>query len=117
MVWPDTSSIRQESEAGRPSLHGSFGAGKSHFMAVLHLLLEHNASVRSIPELARVCDDNRSVENKKFLLVPYHMIGARNMKSAILGGYVRHDMELHATAPVVSGDVFFDQYGVSRLWN
>jgi chromosomal replication initiation ATPase DnaA len=28
-------------------LHGSFGAGKSHFMAVLHLLLEHNAADRT----------------------------------------------------------------------
>ncbi len=81
-------------------LHGSFGAGKSHFMAVLHLLLEHNAAVRSIPELAKVCDGNRWVENKKFLLVPYHMIGARNMESAILGGYVDHVMELHPTAPL-----------------
>ena len=81
-------------------LHGSFGAGKSHFMAVLHLLLEHNAAVRSIPELAKVCDGHRWVENKKFLLVPYHMIGARNMESAILGGYVDHVMELHPTAPL-----------------
>jgi predicted ATPase len=29
-------------------LHGSFGSGKSHFMAVLHLLLQHNPAVRSI---------------------------------------------------------------------
>src|SRR5690349_7910207 len=53
-------------------LHGSFGAGKSHFMAVLHLLLQHNAAVRNIPELAKVCDGHRWVEDKKFLLVPYH---------------------------------------------
>ena len=29
-------------------LHGSFGSGKSHYMAVLHLLLQHNPAVRSI---------------------------------------------------------------------
>ena len=81
-------------------LHGSFGAGKSHFMAVLHLLLQHNAAVRNIPELAKVCDGHRWVENKNFLLVPYHMIGARNMESAILGGYVDHVMESHPTAPL-----------------
>jgi hypothetical protein len=81
-------------------LHGSFGAGKSHFMAVLHLLLQHNAAVRSIPELAKVCDQHRWVEKKKFLLVPYHMIGARSMESAILGGYVDHVMQLHPTAPL-----------------
>ena len=33
-------------------LHGSFGSGKSHFMAVLTLLLQQNADARSIPELA-----------------------------------------------------------------
>jgi len=33
-------------------LHGSFGSGKSHFMAVLNLLLAGNTQARSIPELA-----------------------------------------------------------------
>ena len=28
-------------------LHGSFGCGKSHYMAVLHLLLQHNPAVRN----------------------------------------------------------------------
>ncbi len=69
-------------------------------MAVLHLLLQHNPAVRSIAELAKVCAKHAWVENKKFLLVPYHMIGARNMESAILGGYVDHVMELHPTAPL-----------------
>jgi hypothetical protein len=80
-------------------LHGSFGAGKSHFMAVLHLLLQHHAAVRSRDELARVCSKHDWVEQKKFLLVPYHMIGARNIKSAILGGYVEHVMRIHPDAP------------------
>jgi chromosomal replication initiation ATPase DnaA len=35
-------------------LHGSFGSGKSHFMAVLNLLLAGNTQARSIPELADV---------------------------------------------------------------
>jgi hypothetical protein len=81
-------------------LHGSFGSGKSHFMAVLHLLLQHVPAVRNIPELARVCAKHTWVEDKKFLLVPYHMIGARNMESAILGGYVEHVMHLHPNEPL-----------------
>ena len=92
-------------------LHGSFGSGKSHFMAVLHLLLEHNSLVRSIPELAKVCDGNQWVEEKKFLLVPYHMIGSRNMESAILGGYVDYVQEHHPKAPlpgVYLADEIFD---------
>ena len=30
-------------------LHGSFGSGKSHFMAVLHLILQGNPAARGIP--------------------------------------------------------------------
>lgn len=81
-------------------LHGSFGSGKSHFMAVLHLLLQHNAAVRSLEYLDKVCAKHTWVEQKKFLLIPYHMIGARNMESAILGGYVDHVMQLHPDAPL-----------------
>jgi chromosomal replication initiation ATPase DnaA len=29
-------------------LHGSFGSGKSHFMAILHLILQGNTAARSI---------------------------------------------------------------------
>ena len=81
-------------------LHGSFGAGKSHFMAVLHLILQHNP-----PPCGRCPNSRRSVpstpwvENKKFLLVPYHMIGSRNMESAILGGYVDHVMAASSRCP------------------
>ena len=39
-------------------LHGSFGSGKSHFMAVLHLILQHNPEVRGVTELQSVCDDH-----------------------------------------------------------
>ncbi|WP_182870882.1 hypothetical protein [Stieleria mannarensis] len=95
--------IRSAVEAGNSKacyLHGSFGSGKSHFMAVLHLLLQHNSVVRSIPELAKVCDDHQWVEDKTFLLVPYHMIGARSMESAILGGYVDYVQEHHPAAPL-----------------
>ena len=81
-------------------LHGSFGSGKSHYMAVLHLLLQHNPAVRTLEYLDKVCAKNAWVEDKKFLLIPYHMIGSRNMESAILGGYVDHVMQLHPTAPL-----------------
>ena len=41
-------------------LHGSFGSGKSHFMAVLHLLLENNAEARSIKS-------NRAATDARFI--------------------------------------------------
>jgi hypothetical protein len=81
-------------------LHGSFGSGKSHFMAVLNLLLAGNTQARATPELADVVARNGWTTGRKFLLVPYHMIGARNMESAILGGYVDLVTELHPTAPL-----------------
>ncbi len=82
-------------------LHGSFGAGKSHFMAVLNLLLDNNVSARSMPELANVvANHNAWTQDRKFLLVPYHMIGARSMESAILGGYAEFVRERHPDAPI-----------------
>jgi hypothetical protein len=82
-------------------LHGSFGSGKSHFMAVLHLLLQHNPEARSVAALAPVLARHSAwLDGKRFLLVPYHMIGARSMESAILGGYVKHVTQLHPDAPL-----------------
>src|SRR4051812_1011277 len=81
-------------------LHGSFGSGKSHFMAVLHLILQGNTKARGIPELAGVVSKNNGwMDGKKFLLVPYHLIGSKSLESAVLGGYVRHVAKLHPGAP------------------
>src|SRR5439155_18306631 len=82
-------------------LHGSFGSGKSHFMAVLHLILQGNPAARGIPELASVITKhNEWLRGKKFLLVPYHMIGAHDMESGILGGYVDFIRRTHPDAPI-----------------
>lgn len=95
--------IKQSVESGGSKaayLHGSFGSGKSHFMAVLNLLLAGNTQARSLPELADVVARNGWTDGKKFLLIPYHMIGARDMESAILGQYAEYVRKLHPTAPV-----------------
>jgi len=82
-------------------LHGSFGSGKSHFMAVLHLILQGNATARGIPELASVITKhNEWIGGKKFLLVPYHMIGSHDMESGILGGYVDFVRRTHPQSPI-----------------
>ena len=50
-------------------LHGSFGSGKSHFMAVLHLLLQNNTEARSIHELADVvAKHNEWTQGKNLIL-------------------------------------------------
>ena len=102
-------------------LHGSFGSGKSHFMAVLNLLLSGNLDARSIPELAHVVIKlDGWAAGKRFLMVPYHMIGAHDLESAILGQYADHIRRLHPDAPVpgfyLSEDLFRDARGErSRL--
>ncbi|UFP93612.1 hypothetical protein [Gloeobacter morelensis] len=81
-------------------LHGSFGSGKSHFMAVLHLILQGNSAARGIPELAPViAKHNAWIGGRKFLLVPYHMLGSTSMESSILGGYVDFVRRVHPEAP------------------
>jgi hypothetical protein len=84
-------------------LHGSFGSGKSHFMAILHLILAGNSHARSIPELAEVIAKHSSwMEGKKFLMVPYHLLGAKNLESAILGGYADYIGRTHPASPTPS---------------
>jgi len=94
-------------------LHGSFGCGKSHFMAVLHLLLQGNAQARAIPELGpAVARHSGWMQSKNILLVPYHMIGAASIESGVLGGYARYVRKRHPDAPVpgfyMSGRLFED---------
>ena len=84
-------------------LHGSFGSGKSHFMAILHLILAGNSHARSIPELADVIAKHSAwTEGKKFLMVPYHLLGAKNLESSILGGYADYIARTHKDAPTPS---------------
>ncbi|MFI0227201.1 BREX-2 system ATPase PglY [Streptomyces lydicus] len=82
-------------------LHGSFGSGKSHFMAVLHALLSGSPASRSRTDLDPVLTKHEwlGTDGKKFLLVPYHMLGAKALEQRILGGYVSHVKKLHEDAP------------------
>ncbi len=84
-------------------LHGSFGAGKSHFMAILDLLLtqEHSPVVRRLDRLVPIISKHTSwLDERKLLMVPYHFLGATSMEERILGGYVAHVRKLHPEAPV-----------------
>ena len=107
--------IRKSLESGSSSgvfLHGSFGSGKSHFMAVLSLLLERNQTARALPELADVVrDSNAWLDERRILVVPYHMIGEENLESAILGGYARFIRKHHPEAPTPG---FYQSEGLFR---
>ena len=93
------SAVRENTSKGA-YLHGSFGSGKSHFMAVLTLLLRGDTRARSTPELAgAVAKANAWTTGRRFLVVPYHLIGATSMESAILGRYAEHVRAAHPGAP------------------
>jgi hypothetical protein len=83
-------------------LHGSFGSGKSHFMAVLYALLSGNRAARARTEFDPVLTKHEwlGTDDKQFLLVPYHMLGAKALEQRVLGGYVSHIKKLHPEAPV-----------------
>ena len=79
-------------------LHGSFGSGKSHFMAILSLLLQGYPKAREMSGLTEVVVENDWMDDVELLMIPFHMLGATSMESAVLGGYVDHVREEHPGA-------------------
>lgn len=95
--------VAQAIQTGRSQaafLHGSFGAGKSHFMAVLHEILVGNPDARAITELAdEIADADRWLAGKKILPLTYHMLGARSLEEAVFAGYRTQIERRHPDAP------------------
>lgn len=82
-------------------LHGSFGSGKSHFLTVLHAVLNDDPAARAKPGLQPVIAENESwLSGKRFFMVPYHLVGAADIDSAVLGRYAEHVRAEHPDAPV-----------------
>lgn len=79
-------------------IHGSFGAGKSHYMAVMHLLLTGNGHARGLPGLQRVVAEYPDVLSRRFLAVDYHLIGAESFEGALFQGYINTVKEKHPDA-------------------
>lgn len=81
-------------------LHGSFGSGKSHFLTVLHAILNNEPAARAKPRLQEVIAEHDDwLRGKRFLMVPYHLVGSTDLDSALLGGYVAAVRRLHPQAP------------------
>ncbi|MFC7246964.1 phage resistance protein [Catellatospora aurea] len=81
-------------------LHGSFGAGKSHFMSVLREILKHNPQARAIRGLAEpVASADTWLPGRKLLCLTFHMLDARSVEQAVLEGYLRQITALHPDAP------------------
>ncbi|WP_424347632.1 DUF6079 family protein [Kocuria sp. CH-021] len=91
-------------------IHGSFGAGKSHYMAVMHLLLSGNPHARALEGLQAVVAEYADVLARRFLAVDYHLIGAESFESALFSGYINTVKAKHpeAAAPVLhQSDLLF----------
>ncbi|MGW3604366.1 phage resistance protein [Micromonospora sp. NPDC005161] len=82
-------------------LHGSFGSGKSHFMAVLREVLQHNPAAREVRGLAEpVLAADPWLRDRKLLTLTFHMLDARSVEQAVLEGYLNQITRLHPEAPV-----------------
>lgn len=81
-------------------LAGSFGSGKSHFMAVLYALLGNHPGLRT--ERFRDLTDryDANIAGKKILSLTYHFLGTKSMEEAIFRGYVDQIRRLHPEAPL-----------------
>ena len=82
-------------------LVGTFGSGKSHFMAVMHALLRQDPQARSIPELGPVLHrHDPALRERKILPLVFHMLGRTSFEEAIYGGYLTQVRALHPDAPL-----------------
>jgi hypothetical protein len=79
-------------------LHGSFGSGKSHFMALLSLLLRGNEEAWRISDLHPLREKHSFVGQKNLLELHFHMIGQESLESAIFSGYLAHVRAAHPDA-------------------
>ncbi|WP_435173656.1 DUF6079 family protein [Gordonia hongkongensis] len=93
-------------------LDGSFGSGKSHFMAVLYAILGHAPQALSVPELQPIIAKHSAIEQKKLLRLTFHFLGADTVESALFGQYLHQISQLHpgTAAPVLhsAGGLFAD---------
>jgi hypothetical protein len=80
-------------------VHGSFGAGKSHFMAVLHLLLTGNSHALALPGLQDEVAQFGAILDRNTLAVDYHFVGAESVESALFGGYLKAIKAKHPDVP------------------
>jgi len=93
-------------------LAGSFGAGKSHFMAVLYGILEHKPAALAIPELQPIVAKHPNLQSAKILGLTFHFLDSASVESALFSQYLRQITALHPNVlpPVLhsAGGLFTD---------
>lgn len=81
-------------------LTGSFGSGKSHYMAVLYALLGNHPAARTTKFQQLTGRYDGQLAGTKILRLTYHLLGAKSMEQAVLRGYVEQIRRLHPEAPL-----------------
>lgn len=82
-------------------LAGSFGSGKSHFMAVLHAVLRHDPHARAHHDLQGIiAAHDADLQGKNFLPLSFHFLDGRSMEQVLFDGYVAQIRALHPDAPL-----------------
>ncbi|MDA2806625.1 phage resistance protein [Nocardiopsis suaedae] len=82
-------------------LNGSFGSGKSHFMAVLSGILDHDPAVRGKERLGDILSGHDDwLPQASFIEVKSHLVDEDSLEAAILGGYVRQVRKEYPDAPI-----------------
>lgn len=88
-------------------LHGSFGSGKSHFMAILGLLLNGDVHAWGHPGLQELKPRHPGVIGKKLLRVPIHMLGQNSLSNAVFDTYLETIRREQPEAPLPA--IFADE--------
>ncbi|KIG17732.1 Bacteriophage (PhiC31) resistance [Enhygromyxa salina] len=93
--------------SGGAYLHGSFGSGKSHFMAMLSLLLDDVELAWARPEFHDLRTKFDWVGKKKVLDLQMHLLGKDSLEEAIYPAYLAYLAAHHPEAPIPG--IFADQ--------
>jgi hypothetical protein len=81
-------------------VHGSFGSGKSHFMAAVSLLLGDHPTAWSVPEIHPLRVKHAWVAETKLLRLHLHMTGADSLEAQLFRAYLDAVRASHPRAPV-----------------
>jgi hypothetical protein len=81
-------------------VHGSFGSGKSHWMAVLSLMLGNTPDVWDVPDFHVLRAKHEWLTQRRVLRLHFNMIDADSIEQNVFGGYVRHVQAHHPDLPL-----------------
>lgn len=102
-----TAAALRENRSWATYVHGSFGSGKSHFMALLSLMLGNDAAVWAEPGFHALYAKHEWVKSKKLLRLHFHMVGAQSVEDKVFGEYLARIRAEHPEAPLPA--LFKDQ--------